>query len=286
MFVDVVIPGFETRDVAEIFEKVGKLSGTISLHSQVYDSATGNNLFWAGQKVTGERLMRHSLSFGFYPAESENQVYFGMKFTHLEDIFAIEAVFDEMTRLIPLIESGELAPESGYVDIHKKGIVFSFKMELHTSLVLGHMQDEDGEIISTDREICTPNTSKFSIYAMAPTGDIQVGTYHLYSGMNTAIHIAHDFAVMRALIDGKPEADILAMKPIRAPRPLIPDSIRMMLEDQVKAVKALLADQPRIGSRMRKRIKANVQEVEQLLGSQPEPEPAPAKAMDKKPVLH
>ena len=45
MFVDVVIPGFETRDVAEIFEKVGKLSGTISLHSQVYDSATGKNLF-------------------------------------------------------------------------------------------------------------------------------------------------------------------------------------------------------------------------------------------------
>jgi hypothetical protein len=37
------IPGFETRGVLEITQKVGNLSGAVNIHSTAYDSATGNS---------------------------------------------------------------------------------------------------------------------------------------------------------------------------------------------------------------------------------------------------
>ena len=211
MYID--IPGFETRGVWEITQKVGNLSGSVNIHSTAYDTATGQVL-WVGQEVQGEKRMRHSLGFGFSQRRSQADVIFHTHYTNLEDIFAIEAVFAEMTRLIPLIASGEVDPESGFVEIHRKGAVFAFKMNLSTSRVKGYVRDENDAWKPSGVVKGEAFTNRFSVYVITPNGEIEVGAYDLYSGMTSALRVAHDFEVMRALIDGKPESEILAIKPL------------------------------------------------------------------------
>jgi hypothetical protein len=212
------IPGFEARGVWEITQKVGNLSGAVNIHSMAYDSATGKAL-WLGQEVVGKKLMRHSLGFGLSQKMSEDDVLCRIRYTNLEDIFAIEAVFAEMTRLIPLIESGEVAPESGYVEIHRQGAVFAFKMNLSTNSVLAYTRGEDDKLEPVGLKTGSPFTNYLQILVITPNGEIDIGGYDLYCGIDSALRVAHDFEVMRALIDGKPEAEILAMKPIREPEP-------------------------------------------------------------------
>jgi hypothetical protein len=228
------IPGFEKRSVREITEKVGNLSGAVAIHSIAYDSATENPL-WLGQEVIGERLVRHTLHFALFQTMCEDDVNFRVNFTQLEDIFAIEAVFAEMTRLIPLIESGAVTSESGYVEIHKPGAVFSFTMDLWTDWALGYVPDAEAEFKSAG---CGgyPNTCSFRVNVITPNGDVEVGCYELNDEISTAIRIAHDFEVMRALIDGKPEAEILALKPIRIPLPKGSNPVADMLIAQLEGV--------------------------------------------------
>lgn len=231
------IPGFETRGVLEITQKVGNLSGAVNIHSTAYDSATGNSL-WHGQEVIGKKLMRHSLGFGFSQHMSPDEVNCRIRYTHLEDIFAIEAVFSEMTRLIPLIESGEVAPESGYVEIYRKGAVFAFKMHLSTNTVLAYTRGEGDELEPVGLKEGAPSTNYLTILVSTPNGEINVGGYDLYSGMDSALRVAHDFEVMRALLDGKPEAEILAIKPLGGVGKRVIADPRSMIQDLLNSLMA------------------------------------------------
>jgi hypothetical protein len=205
------IPGFETRGVWEITRKVGNLSGIVNLRSDAIDGATGTP-WGVGHKPIGEKVMHHYLTFGHPQKKSHEDAEFFIRFTNLEDIFAIESVFAELARLIPLIESGEVVAGSEQFEIYRKGALFAFKMDICYWPGEGE-QDTAG--LQEDQYFA----GSFRVYVITPNGDIEIGQYDLYYAMDSALRIAHDFAVMRALIDGRPESEILAMKPLRELRP-------------------------------------------------------------------
>ncbi|WP_274644742.1 hypothetical protein [Pseudomonas serbica] len=190
-------PGFETRGVLEITDMVENLSWGVDLAVEGYDTATGCKLV-DGYKLIDEDRMRHWFNFGL--SQKNDQVSFGMRYSNKLDILAIEAVFAEMARLIPLIESGEVAPECGYVEIYKRGLLFAFRMNLSTRHVLECSRNDQGREMLQKVKSCSPFTNNLTVYVVVPTGELVSAIYNLYAPLENAISVANDFAMMRATI--------------------------------------------------------------------------------------
>jgi hypothetical protein len=152
-----------------------------------------------------------------------------------------------MTRLIPLIESGQVVSESGFVEIHRSGVVFSFTMDLWTDWILSYVPDPQVEF-NADGRGGHPNACSLRVKLITPNGDIEVGHYSFQQEISSALRIAHDFAVMRALIDGKPESEILAMKPFRQPlaRGLCPAADIIIAKLEANASGQVIPEAPKV----------------------------------------
>lgn len=226
------LPGYENRSVWEFHQQVGTASGTISVHSLVFDADGLHRIFWDGDTPPSSNLVyAHEVSFGEGGSKLGEHANFRIAFNKPEDLFAIESLLNELLRLKPLIESGEIAPEEGHIDLHHKGSTYAFTLRLATgSDVL--VRNPDTGLLELGRQEMSPNANGFSVSVISGTEEIGIGFFEFYGGLESALLIAHDFAVLRALIEGKPEHEILQMVPVEI-NDAASDSLDLIFEKQM-----------------------------------------------------
>lgn len=160
---------------------------------------------------------RYHLSFAPRRAEDADfredaQCDFGIGLDSPADLLALEQMFAQIVEFNDRVEAGQVIGRARIEPI-SKGDLYGFTASAYCSSWSSSVVNSNGQ--TQDRYLRNLRTliHHFNFGLLIKDNLHHVGTFTLNAGMKTVLHIAHDIAVIRALLDGVSEEKIRAIRP-------------------------------------------------------------------------
>lgn len=220
----VIFPNYTNKSPYLIHQLMATYSKTICLRSFGQSVSSGSPLLGGRRPDESEYVYEHFVKFD--PREGsqnygKSAADFSLSITDEKDFLAFESLFRELVRLKPLIEEGQYTGPDEF-KISSKGKTFAFEMLVNTTTYRFTPLAEDGSFEKCDVVQRRPSANQINVYVPNGRKRIYIGTITLYSSLQSALYVAHDLAVIRAMIEGVSEDAILAMKPLKTLNPFNP----------------------------------------------------------------
>ncbi|WP_408601256.1 hypothetical protein [Pseudomonas sp. PLMAX] len=140
------------------------------------------------------------------------QCDFGISLDSPADLSALDQLFSQIVEFNDRVEAGQIVGRAR-IEPTIKGEIYGFTASAYCSSWASSVVNSNGQ--SQDRYLRNLRTlvHHFNFGLMIKGSVRHVGTFTLNAGMKTVLNIAHDLAVIRALLDGVPEDKIRAMQP-------------------------------------------------------------------------
>ena len=155
----------------------------------------------------------------FSPRSSKNadfredaQCDFGISLDSQADFRALDQLFSKIVDFNERVEAGQIVGRAN-IEPTIKGELYAFSTSAYCSSWASSVINSSGQ--SQDRYLRNLRTlvHHFNFGFMIKGSVRHAGTFTLNAGMKTVLNIAHDLAVIRALMAGDPEDKIRAIQP-------------------------------------------------------------------------
>jgi hypothetical protein len=192
MIVD--FPNYKTRNAWYLHREVGNRSKYLAVLIDLDNSKSGE----------------YKYQVGFCANHGEGHAHFTVDLDSEDNISAIHELMQKMLAIKPKMESGELQ-DTCKISTKSKRYLFEMIVEPETWLTM--IRQEDGSYLKEGVKKNTPSTNGINVSFLAKRKPVEIGRISFYGGLKSALLLAHDLEVVMALIDGKPDVDIIKMKP-------------------------------------------------------------------------
>lgn len=192
----VEFPNFKTRNAFYIFQETAKKSGYLDICIDAEESAKGDG---------------YRYDVGFYEPLGEgchtgSSVDMGSE----SDIMAIHHLLQEMILVKDQIEQGLVSEKCS---ITRRSDKYEFNLLLWPESFYSKKKKDDGTCEILGHRVNSPSANEISISLLTSEGSLSVGSMKFYSGIKSALLLAHDLEVLMALMEGKPDLKIIEMHP-------------------------------------------------------------------------
>lgn len=209
------IPEYSQRSAHEIWHDIGNKSRTFQYFATQI-TPDGRNDISNILHASGENTFEHSIMIlpqpmgNPYGSGLETHVGFSLNLEHREDVFAIAEMFEELVSTAKSMDDSAYCGERS-VRILKQGSLYAFETCITLSRLQAIVADEKGKPIPQISPIAKPHANCFTIHVIVDGEMVKLADFSLYAGMRSAYLVAHDLAVLRAILNGVPEEDIARM---------------------------------------------------------------------------
>ncbi|MBI6885090.1 hypothetical protein [Pseudomonas putida] len=200
-----LFPKFMRKDAGPIFSAAGKYTRSISLVSSLLNKKTGKHVFKPNQSENEDLIYVYDMFF------SPGSGGLDLHIDNHDDLKALEETFYTLVRTHAEVESGSHKYGKDLV-IQNRGKNFFFSLPCSISSRICEKDERKSDSAPNDsghRISC----NHLIVHAIAGGQYIQVGSITFYCGIKDAIYLAHDLSVLRALINGADEDEVLMMRP-------------------------------------------------------------------------
>lgn len=200
-----LFPKFMRKDAEPIFSAAGKYTRSISLVSSLLNKKTNKHVFKPNPSENEDLIYVYEMFF------SPGCGGLDLHIDNHEDLRALEETFYTLVRTHAELESGTHKYGKELV-IQNRGKNFYFSLPCS---IRSHIFDKDshGPDSPSNEPEHRISCNHLIVHAIAGGQYIQVGSITFYCGIKDAIYLAHDLSVLRALINGADEDEVLMMRP-------------------------------------------------------------------------
>lgn len=229
----VTLPRFTNKDAAFLFGAAGSYSRSISLLSSFVHKESGEYAFESKNAAPEDLIYVYDISFtpgfGGLNLDIDND----------EDLQALEQAFYALVRMKEEVENGRHEVGKKFL-IQRRGKSFYFSLPcgVHRHIPVADGDESPGDNNDPEYRI---SCNHLVVHVIAADDKyIQVGAVTFYYGIRDALYVSHDLSVLRALMNGADEDEVLRMRPVAHINKMTDDEIYELIstpscsrEDQI-----------------------------------------------------
>ena len=234
---------YSKRSAEQVWHEFGDKSKTFQFHACQVDAEGNHHGMLNSWNADAENTFFHNVmlrphSMGNpHGSGLETHVGFSIILEEIEDVMAMAETFGEMVSVAKQMEAGTHSGEQS-VNILRRGKRYAFEMEVSAQTLQFMIPGPGGSLQANHSHKATPFTNCFSMYVIVGGELILMADFSLYGAMRSALLVAHDLAVIKAVLDGVPESEIQKMEPHAQKDPSDPDAVAAMIIAAIEANKA------------------------------------------------
>jgi hypothetical protein len=220
----IFLPEFEYVNPWSFYHEVGNKSGMFDLTSYRYDiNDVEGKRFLCGTPEMGEKN-RYQHYLNLLHRRPGGHASISLEIKSVDDVHAVIDLFTQMATIVEEVRAGKYAPEEE-IKISSKGTDFTYEMIVHTSAWTTGKYDDEGVFVKQGIRENEPTVYGLDVFFETEQRKVKVADYSFYSNTNSALVMARDLFIIKAMLEGVPKEEIRMLNPLTDYDPRLPQKL-------------------------------------------------------------